>query len=80
MWQSGIVAKWQTQGIIITQPITDEERAKPKRLIRDNDLHVQFSKSRFLHNLLGGKAVINEIGMPLLHFNAGDVISLTDLL
>lgn len=72
---------YKEKGIIITQPVTVEERVRNrKRLIRDNELHVQFSKSRFLHNLLVGKAIINETGMPLLHFNAGDVISLTDLL
>lgn len=72
---------YEEKGIIVTQPITDEERVRNrKRLIRDNDRKIQFSSSRFLHNLLAGKAVINEIGMPLLHYNAGDVILLADLL
>lgn len=72
---------YEEKGIIVTQPITDEERVRNrKRLIRDNDRKIQFSSSRFLHNLLAGKAIINEIGMPLLHFNAGDEMSLADLL
>ena len=72
---------YEEKGIIVTQAITDEERVRNrKRLIRDNDRNIQFSSSRFLHNLLTGKAVINEIGMPLLHFNAEGVISLADLL
>lgn len=72
---------YEEKGIIVTQPIKDEERDRNrKRLIRDNDRKILFSSSRFLHNLLAGKAVINEIGLPLLHFNAGDVITLADLL
>ena len=72
---------YEEKGVIVTQPITDEERLRNrKRLIRDNDRKIQFSSSRFLHNLLAGKAIINEIGMPLLHFNAGDEILLADLL
>ena len=75
------VLVYEEKGVIVTQPITDEERVRNrKRLIRDNDRKVKFSSSRFLHNLLAGKAVINEIGMPLLHFNSGDVILLADLL
>lgn len=72
---------YEEKGIIITQPITDEERVKNRKsLIRDNEKQVKFSKSRFLHKLLAGKAIINDTGMPLLHFNAGEVISLADLL
>lgn len=72
---------YEEKGIIVTQPITDEERVRNrKRLIRDNDRKVQFSSSRFLYNLLAGKAIINETGMPLLHFNAREIIILADLL
>lgn len=72
---------YKEKGIIITQPITDEERVRNrKRLIRDNDLNVQFSKSRFMHNLLAGKALIKETGTALSHFNAGETISLAELL
>ena len=72
---------YEEKGIIVTQPITDEERVRNrKRLIRDNDRKIQFSSSRFLHNLLAGKAIFNETGMPLLHFNARDIIILADLL
>lgn len=72
---------YEEKGIIVTQPITDEERLRNrKRLIRDNDKKIPVSSSRFLHKLLAGRAVIKETGMPLLHFNAGEIILLANLL
>lgn len=72
---------YEEKGIIVTQSITDEERVQNrKRLIRDNDKNIRFSSSRFMHNLLAGRAEIYETKMPLLHFNAGEIISLGDLL
>lgn len=65
------------KGIIVTQPITDENRRKAQqRCKRDDDLNNAVSSARFLLKLLAGKAVANEAGMPLLHFNAGETIPL----
>ena len=69
------------KGIIVTQPITDEERVKNrKRMQRDNDLKVQISSARFLHRLLTGKAIRTKKGTTLIHFNAGEVIPLSGLI
>lgn len=63
------------KGIIVTQPITDEERLKNrKRLQRDNDRNLQMSAARFLHRLLNGKVVKTETGITLMHFNADAII------
>lgn len=74
-------ANFTEKGIIVTQPITDEERVKNrKRLQRDNDRNVQISSARFLHRLLTGKAIRTEKGTTLIHFNAGEIIPLSGLI
>lgn len=65
------------KGIIITQPLTEEIRLKIRRQRqRDDERGIRYSSARFFHKLLVGKAIIDETGMPLLHFNAGEAILL----
>ena len=65
------------QGIIVTQPITDETLTKARqRRRRDDDLRLPFSSSRFLLNLIGGKAVDAETGMKLWHFSKDNHFSI----
>lgn len=75
------MASYTEKGIVITQPISDEARRKARlRRQKNDESDNTFSPYHFLLNLLKGKAVVDATGMPLLHFNAGDVISLADLL
>ena len=75
------MASYTEKGIVITQPISDEAYRKARLRRQKNDESGNtFSPYHFLLNLLKGKAVVDATGMPLLHFNAGEVISLTDLL
>lgn len=68
------------KGIIVTQPITDENRRKAQqRCKRDIEKGNYFSPYKFLLNLLAGKAVTNTTGMPLLYFNVDDKIQLRDI-
>ncbi len=68
------------KGIIVTQPITDETLTKARqRRQRDDDLKVNFSNARFLLNLVDGKAVDKETGIPLVYAVAGEVLRLDAL-
>lgn len=62
------------KGIIITRPITDQDYINAvKRRRRDDDLQKVYSQSRFLLNLIEGKAKDNETGMPFLYFTAKEI-------
>ena len=67
------LTSFSQKGIIVTQPITDETLTKARqRRQRDDDQHRLFSSSRFLLNLIEGKAVDTESGMKFVHVVAGD--------
>ena len=69
------------KGIVITQPISDEDHRKARLRRQKNDESGNgFSPYHFLLNLLKNKAVANETGMPLLHFNAGEIIPISKIL
>ena len=69
------------KGIIVTQPISDENFRKARLRRKRNEEHGNsFSPYHFLLNLLKGRATIENIDMPLLHFNADQVISIEALL
>lgn len=68
-------------GIIVTQPITDETLTKARqRRKRDDDSKVTFSSARFFLNLISGKAKDDTTGIQFIHVVSGEIIALTDIL
>ena len=69
------------KGIVITQPISDENhrKARLRRQMNDERGNV-FSPYHFLLNLLKGKSIIDATGMPLLYFKAGEIIPIDKIL
>ena len=67
------------KGIVVSQPISDEARRKA-RLRRQmyDERGNGFSPYHFLLNK--GKAVADETGMPLLYFEAGEIIPIGKIL
>ena len=74
------IDSYSQQGIIVTQPITDETLTKARqRRQRDDDKKVSFSNARFLLNLVEGKAKDTETGMLLVHVVAGEITNLNQI-
>lgn len=74
------IESFAQKGIIVTQPITDETLTKARqRRKRDDESKVTFSSSRFLLNLIRGKAKDDTTGIQFLHVVSGDIIALTKL-
>lgn len=75
------MTSYTEKGIVVSQPISDEARRKA-RLRRQmyDERGNGFSPYHFLLNLLKGKAVADETGMPLLYFEAGEIIPIGKML
>ena len=75
------MTSYTEKGIVVSQPISDEARRKA-RLRRQmyDERGNGFSPYHFLLNLLKGKAVADETGMPLLYFEAGEIIPIGKIL
>ena len=75
------MTSYTEKGIVVSQPISDEARRKA-RLRRQmyDERGNGFSPYHFLLNLLKGKAVADETGMPLLYFEAGKIIPIGKML
>ena len=73
--------KYVQKGIIVTQPITDETLTKARqRRQRDLEQHNDFSPSRFLLNLIEGKAKEDSIGLNFVSVFTPEIVSLSRLL
>ena len=69
------------KGIIVTQPITDETLTKARqRRKRDMEQHNDFSPSRFLLNLIEGKAKEDTTGLNFVSVFTPEIVYLSRLL
>lgn len=75
------MTSYTEKGIVVSQPISDEAHRKARLRRQINDERGNgFSPYHFLLNLLKGKAIIDETGMPLLYFEAGEIIPIGKML
>lgn len=75
------MTSYTEKGVVITQPISDEAHRKARLRRQMNDEQGNgFSPYHFLLNLLKGKTNIDETGMPLLYFKAGEIIPIGKIL